>query len=131
MYLRFQGHKPNLGTASRLGIFQLAFELRDRHDLPDYVYDELQLQLNWLKKNLTSPNVLDRDSNYRAICWFKTNAREPLKRIWAIKAILNEFGYHIDVIKTKHPGIVIYEDGWQVVAKPPRKSSKSSDPSVG
>jgi len=36
----------------------------------------------------------------------------------AIKAILEEAGYHIEQIETRDPGVVIYEDGWQVVAKP-------------
>ena len=120
MYLRFQGRVPNLGTASKLGIFQLAFELRDRIDLPDYVDHELQRHLNWLKTNLESPKALDKWWNYRAISWFTSSAKEPLDRIWAIKAILEDFGYHIDVVKTKDPGVVIYKDEWQVVAKPRR-----------
>ncbi len=120
MYLRFQGQKPNLGTSSKLGIFQLAFELRDQRDLPAYVYDELQLNLKWLRMHLTSPDVLKHEHNRRAIAWFKPEAVEPLKRIWAIKAVLEEFGYHIDMIKSDDVGNIIYEDGWQVVAKPGR-----------
>ena len=124
MYLRFQGQLPNLGTASKLGIFQLAFQLRDRPDLPDYAYKELQKNLAWLKINLKSPDVLDKDENSRAISWFTPSAKKPLDRIWAIKSILEDFGYHIDVIKTKDPGVIIYRDGWQVVAKPRRRTSK-------
>jgi len=112
---------PNLGTASKLGIFQRAFELRDSHNLPSYAYDELQTNLAWLKMHLKSPNVLKDEKHYRAIAWFKSQAREPLRRIWAIKAVLEEFGYHIDMIKSATPGQIIYEDGWQVIAKPIRK----------
>ena len=32
--------------------------------------------------------------------------------------ILQENGYVIDILKTSDPGTIIYEDGWQVVAKP-------------
>jgi hypothetical protein len=121
MLVRFQGKLPNLGTASKLGIFQLAYELRDKVDTPDYVYNELQRNLMWLKVNLKSPGILDKDENYRAISWFKDGARKPLQHVWAIKAFLEEFGYPIDVVKTLNPGRVIYEDGWQVVAKPYRR----------
>ena len=122
MFLRFQGQQPNLGTASKLGIFQLAFELRDRRDLPSYAFDELQSNLAWLKLHLKSPEILDDDEHYRAIAWFKPDAHEPLKRVWAIKAVLEEFGYQIDLIKSNTPGLVIYEDDWQIIAKPIRKS---------
>ena len=118
MYLRFQGQRSNLGTSSKLGIFQLAFELRDHHDTPKYVSDELNRNLAWLKMHLKSPDILKNDEHFRAISWFKPEAQEPLKRIWAIKAVLEEFGYSVDLIKSTEPGHVIYEDGWQIVAKP-------------
>lgn len=121
MFMRFQGYKPNPESASMLGIFQLAFELRDRTDLPDYAYQELKKHIDWLRMHLESPAILKEDEHFRAISWFRSDAEAPLEHIWAIKAVLEEFGYHIDLIKTKDPGIVIYEDGWQVVAKPKRK----------
>ncbi len=124
MYLRFQGRVPNEGSPSNLGIFQLAFDLRDRVDTPDYAYQVLQFHLNWLKVHLTSPAILDERENIRAICWFKPEARKPLLHIWPIKAMLEEFGYPIDVLKTRHPGWILYEDGWQVVARPDRRSQK-------
>lgn len=119
MLLRFQGQQPNLGTASKLGIFQLAL---DRPDLPKYAFDELQTNMAWLRQHLKSPEILDEDEHYRAIAWFKPEAHEPLERIWAIKAVLEEFGYPIDLVKTTTPGQVIYEDEWQIIAKPFRKS---------
>ncbi len=121
MYLRFQGRVPNLGTASMLGIFQLAIELRDRHDAPTYVTNELNRHLSWFNAHLDAPEVLDDDTHYRAICWFKPAATEPLHRIWSMKAMLQEFGYPIDLVKAKSPGRIIFEDDWQVVAKPKRR----------
>jgi len=35
--------------------------------------------------------------------------------------ILREYGVVIDQISTEKPGYVVYEDGWQIVAKPFRK----------
>ena len=126
MYVRFQGRVPNEGTSSKLGIFQLAIELRDRVDTPSWVHRELQLHLSWLSANLKSPDILDKDEHFRAICWFKSLASEPLQHVWAMKALLDEFGYVVDVITSRAPGIVIYEDDWQVVAKPFRKTTRNA-----
>lgn len=90
--------------------------------MPDYATRVVAEHLLWLKLNLKSPKVLDKDENGRAICWFKTSAHDPLAHIWPIKAMLQEFGYHIDVLKTRDPGRIVYEDDWQVAAKPRRRS---------
>ena len=118
MYVRFQGLSQNDTSASRLGLFQLAFELRDEGDLPAYLHDQLVKHLEWLKEHLKSPKILREEEHHRAISRFHPRAKEPLKRVRAIKAILEEAGYNIEQVETRDPGIVIYEDGWQVVAKP-------------
>ena len=118
MYVRFQGLRQNDTSASRLGLFQLAFELRDEGDLPTYLHDQLVKHLEWLKDHLNSPKILHEDEHHRAISWFHPRAKEPLRHVRAIKAILEDAGYNIEQVETRDPGIVIYEDGWQVVAKP-------------
>ena len=120
MYIRFQGQKPNEYADSKLGIFQLAFELRDYGDIPKFQESELIKNIQWLKEHLKSPEILDKDGHHRAISWFKPGAKEPINRARAIASILNEHGYHVEQVQTKDPGLVIYEDGHQVVAKPKR-----------
>ncbi len=121
MFIRFQGRIKNKGSNSYLGIFQIAFELRDSLKLETYLENELLKNIEWLKEHLKSPPELKDEEHFRAISWFKPEAKEPLKRIWAIKAILEEHGIIIDTLKTDDPGIIIYEDGWQVVAKPRKR----------
>ena len=120
-YVRFQGLKPCLGTPSKIGIFQLAYELKYSSVTSEYDDRQIRRDLNWLEMHLDAPSVLDKEQHFRAICWFKDAAREPLKRIWSMKRILEEYGYWIDVVKSERPGNIIYEDGWQVVAKPRRR----------
>ncbi len=120
MYVRFQGLRQNDTSGSRLGLFQLAFELRDEGDLPPYLHEQLVLHLEWLKEHLKSPQILNEKEHHRAISWFQHRAKKPLEHVRAIKAILEDAGYNIEQIETRDPGIVIYEDGWQVVAKPRR-----------
>ncbi len=125
MYIRFQGQKQSDSSSSKLGIFQLAFELRDEGDLPNYLHEILVHDIEWLLKHLQSPKVLEKDEHHRAISWFHPQAREPIERARSIAAILNEHGYHIEQIQTADPGLVIYEDEHQVVAKPRRGRARS------
>ena len=123
MYVRFQGLRQNEVSSSKLGIFQMAFELRDYGDIPKYAEKELLKNIEWLKEHLKSPKVLREPENFRAISWFHPRANEPLKRVRAIKAILEEYGYQIEQVTSRDPGEIIYEDGFQVIAKPRKKTT--------
>ena len=118
MYIRFQGLRQNDVSVSKLGIFQLAFELKDEFDLPQYAEEELLANIQWLRKHLKSPEVLREEGRQRAISWFKDSATKPMTYIRSIKVLLEEYGYHIEQVQTQDPGTIIYEDGWQVVAVP-------------
>jgi len=117
-YVRFQGLTPVLGTSSKQGIFQLAYHLKHSPDTCHYHDKELRRNLTWLETHLDTPKILDEAKHYRAICWFKDSAFEPLNRIWVLKYLLEECGYWVDRIKTSNPGLIVYQDGWQVAAKP-------------
>lgn len=119
-YVRFQSRQPCTGTASKLGIFQIAFEVRDSCETSAHDSREINRNLDWLKQHLPSPDLSEQE--YRAIFWFKDSAHQPMKRIWAIKPYLEAYGYWIDMLKTWDPGKIVYEDGWQVAAKPWRHS---------
>ena len=61
MYIRFQGRKKNTRADSYLGIFQMAFELRDSNTLEEHYEKELFENIEWLKKNLKNPKELQND----------------------------------------------------------------------
>jgi hypothetical protein len=119
-FIRFQGVEPNLKTPSKRGIFQLAYQLKHSPETSRNNDRELRQNLDWLETHLCAPKILDKPEHYRAICWFKDSAHEPLKRIWALKYLLKEYGFWVDQIKSENPGRIIYQDGWQVAAKPLR-----------
>ena len=120
-FIRFESHLPLEGTHLRLGIFQAAFEVRDNYETSEHDANEIDRQLDWLKMHLREHAPLLGREHVRAICWFKDTAHEPMRRVWAIKPYLEAYGYWINVLKTRQPGNIIYEDGWQVAAKPWRK----------
>jgi hypothetical protein len=99
-------------------VFQAAYSLRDEGSLEDYEQEWLDTELKWLKMHLESPDCLREQGNHRAICWFKPEATRPIEKVRSIVALLEEKGVKVQMLKTDSPGVVIYEDGWQVVAKP-------------
>jgi hypothetical protein len=117
-YMRFESQVPYVGASSRLGIFQIAYRLRDADATRLDDANALTHLLKWFTDNLHGPRQLSLEANKRAICWFKPAAREPISRIWQMKSLIEPYGYWISVRKTSAPGLVIYEDGWQVAAIP-------------
>jgi hypothetical protein len=118
MYLRFSLRVLEPDSGHRRGILVGAHELRDNEALTVEEHREIHEALAWFNMNLNHPSCLADPDNRRAISWFKREATKPIARMWALKAILENHGHAVDVHKTDDPGIVLFEDGWQVVAKP-------------
>ena len=121
MYVRFQSRIRNPTASSMAGIFGLAYELRDKGTLAEWEQEEIESLLAWFRMHLEIPAVLKSADHHRAICWFHPRALEPIRRARSLKRILEDHGYVIDQITTRDPGVVIYKDGWQVVAKTRRR----------
>ena len=124
-YIRFTVLSAGTSSGRKTGILVAAHELRDNADLSIEDHESLRLLINWFNEHLKVPKVLAESGNARAISWFKTEGKKPLAKMWELKALLEFHGENIEVHKTWDPGTIIYEDGWQVVAKP-RKGQKLS-----
>jgi hypothetical protein len=119
VYLRFSLKVLDTDSGYNKGVLVAAHELRDNADMSVDEHRELHESLAWFNVNLNHPACLADPENRRAISWFKPEAHKPISRMWALKAILENHGYMVDVLKTESPGSILFEDGWQVVAKPP------------
>ena len=109
----------------KTGILIAAGEFRDEGSLPVEEHKKLRRTLDWFNKHLPVPKTLNEDGNERALSWFKPSAKNAVRKAWDLKALLDQYDLHIEVHKTNDPGIIIYEDEMQVVAKP-RKGQKLS-----
>jgi hypothetical protein len=105
------------------GVFQAALDLRNAGELKPFEEDWLEHELSWLNMHLPSPECLGNTGNERAICWFKPEATRPIEKVRGIIALLESRDVHVETVLTADPGTVIYQDKWQVVAKPRRKLS--------
>lgn len=125
MYVRFVILRKDQESHQPLGVLQAAFELRDSGKLEPHEIEWLESELAWLRMHLKSPSCLREPGNHRAISWFHPRAERPIEKIRSIGALLGEHGFHVEMVKSNDPGVVIYEDGWQVVAKPYRRKNNS------
>ena len=109
-----------------MGVFQAAMKLRNDGELETYeleTYEEewLERVLSWLRMHLPSPECLRHSGNARAICWFKPHAKRVIEKVRGIVAMLSSRDIPVETLTTNDTGTIIYEDKWQVVAKPRRK----------
>lgn len=121
MFLRFVSAEVDRRSHVSAGIFMAACKLRDEGELSDYEYETLMDLLYWFSLYLERPDRFSRSSRcetYKAICWFKSSAREHLAKIREMVLVLENNGMFIRMIKSPRVGYVVYEDEHQVVAEP-------------
>jgi hypothetical protein len=124
MYIRYQSKEMNEHSHSCSGVFVEIHKLRDQNALEKHEESQVIPCLKWLGMHLKAPVILKEPGNHRALSWFKDSAKEPLKRIRILVTVLHEHGVPIELLKITDPGVVIYEDGWQIVAKPYKKGKE-------
>lgn len=120
MLIRFCVPRRDAESHSPLGVFQVAFRLRDADELEPHEEEWLEREMAWLRMHLPSPDCLRDDGNERAICWFRPTAQHAIDRVRGIVALLESRGTIVRMLTTADPGTIVYEDKWQVVAKPTR-----------
>jgi len=114
VFVRFVGGHIDRRTHKRHGIFDAAGTAMDVLELESYEVERLRSVLDWFNAHLPVPTTLTR----LQICWFKASAREHLARAREIQHILDANGVLIEMLTTRRPGYVVYEDEFQVAAHP-------------
>lgn len=121
MFIRFVVNRTHDDSGKRQGIFQTAYALW--RTLPSgYEADRLGNVLAWFNASLARPTRLTRSRRphrkAQAICWFKRDARYHLARAHEMRHILEAHGIAVEMITTRRPGFVVYQDDVQVAAYP-------------
>lgn len=123
MYLRFVLEQIDERTGKYAGLFTLAYYLRDEKKLNYHEEEQVNELIGWFKKNLPIPNKFTKNKNNahkntHSLSWLKPQSKEAINKMWELKAVIENHGFNIRVLKTEKPGYVIYEDEHQVVAEP-------------
>ena len=123
MFVRFTIGRRDERSGSEEGLFTVAYRELNSPALADYEREWLDELLAWFKREVKITGaILRKDANRRAICWFRESSKKVISKAFELVVFLRERGYHVELHRTEVPGIVVYEDGHQVAAKPLRKT---------
>ncbi|MCA9113997.1 MAG: hypothetical protein KDA79_02860 [Planctomycetaceae bacterium] len=117
MFVRFIIRRQDEASRSWEGLFTAAYELREQR-LDRHESEVLERVLAWFRMHLKVPACLKEPDNQRAICWFRDRAGKPIAYARELVWLLEEHGSPVEMIRTSEPGTILYEDRWQIVAKP-------------
>jgi hypothetical protein len=128
LYIRFITEFINEYGETHTGIFSALRFVREL----DFAQDEdvvvLKRLRKWFNENLEAPdkfsNAKNKNPESISLSWFKDSSKEHIKKIYEIREVLDKYGVVVEVVTTKNPGYIIYEDDYQVSAipfKPDRK----------
>lgn len=111
--------------SAALGIFVLAYDLRNDERLDPADSELLEEILAWVRKNLRVPprfskkNCRAHDQHQvRGISWFKPEAAAHLAKIRELMALLARYDLPVLQLSATKIGYVVYEDDFQIVAEP-------------
>jgi hypothetical protein len=117
MYVRFVVRSDKDRPCSLTGVITEARILRDRGVLEPHEQEWLEQIFEWYNDHLPCPPFSQKRWSKNAISWFKDGAGDLIKRIWDVVALLKEHGVPVRILRTDKPGMILYEDEFQVVAE--------------
>jgi hypothetical protein len=117
MYLRFVAGTESEGARNQNGIFTELQILKEDNKLFNYQIEYLEDTFKYFNDNLPIPPYSRKSIPKDAVAWFKASAKVFISRMWDLVAILEENEVNTRVLKTDKPGMILYEDEFQVVAK--------------
>jgi len=121
-YIRFITTQANVVTGEPIGFFKFAYALiREKCAT---VGDERRLSelLDWFDDHLDAPDRFAKSSNVhahgKAISWFKPTALEHITNARKILDIIKRYGAKSEMLTTAKPGVIVFEDDFQITAIP-------------
>ncbi|WP_028552120.1 hypothetical protein [Paenibacillus sp. UNC451MF] len=117
MYIRYHGNYSSPKTKQFYGIFVVIYHLF-RDDKLSESDSKLYLDTKeWFEQNLPNPPFYDDNNSVNAVTWFKYGNKTPEMMIHLEPFINIAKKYNVEIIKSiskELPGILIYEDEYQV-----------------
>jgi len=124
-YIRMVMELQDPDSGKRSGIFHAARLLTDNPETEGYLLEAMKKVLMWFADNLEVPSRFNKSKSkgyYRkvpkGISWFRDDSNTCILKAFELKALIEEAGIPITLIKTDKPGYIVYEDEHQIVAEP-------------
>ena len=123
MYIRFAIEQKDNESAQKMGVFMAMDMLYEKDKMYSYEQGMESELYNWFKKNLKVPKVQSGNSSnyYRksgAISWFKSSAKEHIEKMRQYSQLLEAHDINVQQLTTTKPGVIVYEDPYQIAAIP-------------
>lgn len=91
--------------------------LRDSEEADACEVDRINELFKWLNDSLPCPPFVTSGWSPDAISWFKDSAQTQISQFRDLIATLEIHGHPVRTITTSHPGRILYEDEFQIVAE--------------
>jgi hypothetical protein len=122
VYVRFVCFHLVGSQRQRVGLFQALDAAQDSNIAPSWALRQIGEIYQWFNENLAVPDKFSRDREGQpGLSWFKPAATEHIRQMHQLKLALEACGVHMDVLTTRNPGLIVWEDQHQIVAEPGAK----------
>jgi hypothetical protein len=122
VYVRFVCFQTLGRQRSRLGLFSALDEAVESEHAPGWAIAEARQVYAWFKENLAIPQQFSAGGHkgygQPGLSWFKPAATEHIQRMHQLKVALEACGLHLEMLTTRDPGLIVWQDEHQVVAEP-------------
>jgi len=122
VYVRFVCFQTVGSQRSRLGLFSALDDAVESDFAPGWAIKEARVLYDWFKANLAVPKQFSVGGHtghgQPGLSWFKPAATEHIQQLHRLKGALEELGLPVEVLTTRDPGLVVWQDKHQVVAEP-------------
>lgn len=121
-FVRYQSTRPN-SRGVHPGIFGLANVLGRDGNFSATQQVVWRTGNDWYNEAYPDPSdrypdVYDHQINPGAVAWFKSSARHLLERVEPYLVLLDAHQVPWEKLESDHPGRIVYEDEFQVIATP-------------
>lgn len=117
MFLRFVVGYDSESPRKLTGLFTEMEYLRKEGFLQDYQENMVIEVFEYFNNNLPCPPYSEKNWSINAISWFKDSAIVFINKMWDLAAILEQNDLNVRVLKTEKPGMILYEDEFQIVSQ--------------
>lgn len=122
MFLRFVTTRIDEDSHKPQGVFVATYALLDSGELDPDEWKRAREILVWFNQHL--PHPPRKFSKERAIFWFRSSAKQSIRRVWDLVHLLRQYGHHVEVQKCRRLANICYQDELQVAAYPSEHDGK-------
>lgn len=116
-YIRFIVGSESDSPRAHSGLFTELQYLKNENQLQPYQENLVKETFDFFNDNLPVPAYSKKNWGLDAISWFKDDALEFIDKTRDLVSILEENGFQVRTLVIEQPGMILYEDEFQIVSK--------------